>query len=171
MLSCRCGCGKIPVNGRDYYYNHRSRNKTGLHFCRSCQKEKPEADFYLVSYYKGRPARYWKCRSCVSIEHKQKRQSWGPQQKLRNQRYQLKFRLKKFGLTPEDYDRILSEQDGKCAICFGGNGESLFNLDHCHATGKVRGLLCDECNWALGHFDDDIPRIQTAIRYLEKWSS
>ena len=88
-------------------------------------------------------------------------------------------RLKKHGLTPEDYDRMLAEQNGGCAICgsadagrAGGGksdgGESSFAVDHCHATGIVRGLLCHQCNLALGLLGDDPERAAAASRYLRK---
>lgn len=59
-----------------------------------------------------------------------------------------------YGISSADYDRMLEEQDGVCAVC-GGNAtthnhtEGLV-VDHCHETGKVRGLLCDWCNRAEG---------------------
>jgi hypothetical protein len=76
---------------------------------------------------------------------------------------------KHYGITLEDYNEMFSAQDGKCAICSGGpNGEKRLCVDHCHSTGKVRGLLCDKCNVGLGRFNDDLALLEKAIEYLKK---
>lgn len=63
------------------------------------------------------------------------------------------------------YDRLLREQGGVCAIC-GGFFERPLNIDHCHTTGVVRGLLCSPCNHGLGCFKDDLTRLARAMKYL-----
>lgn len=75
-----------------------------------------------------------------------------------------------YGLSKDDYYQMLDNQDGKCAICKREDSgtvtsEYLF-VDHCHTTGKVRGLLCDKCNRGLGYFKDDIDIMKRAINYL-----
>jgi hypothetical protein len=91
----------------------------------------------------------------------------------RNTQREVNLRLK-FGLTLEDYDALVEEQEGKCAIC--GTipvGDDLYRkgkklaVDHNHDTGKVRGLLCDLCNRALGQFHDDPNLLRRAIDYIE----
>lgn len=76
--------------------------------------------------------------------------------------------LKRFKLTPEDYDRILLGQNGACAIC--GTTQCregfLFCVDHDHRTGTVRGLLCTSCNLLLGLARDSKKTLRSAIRYL-----
>lgn len=78
---------------------------------------------------------------------------------------------KEFGITPSVYDAMLAAQNGVCAIC-GTNTPSPhrvnFYVDHCHTTGKIRGLLCGSCNTGLGHFKDNPDLLTTAISYLEK---
>ena len=74
-----------------------------------------------------------------------------------------------FGITLEDYDNKLEEQNNSCAIC--GRKHRLetqrsLAVDHCHTTGLVRGLLCMNCNTAIGHFRDDKTLLQKAIDYL-----
>jgi hypothetical protein len=75
-----------------------------------------------------------------------------------------------YGITPEQYDAMLVEQKGCCAICRSsewGGKSGVPHVDHDHATGAVRGLLCAGCNHGLGHFADDPARLRAAIRYVE----
>lgn len=72
-----------------------------------------------------------------------------------------------YGLTPEDYQAMLERQGGLCAICFHTNGRKILSIDHDHRNGDVRGLLCDQCNWALGLLRDATPIIYNALEYLE----
>jgi len=64
---------------------------------------------------------------------------------------------------------MLEEQEHKCAICLTSDVdlEKLLAVDHCHTTGKVRGLLCSNCNLALGNFKDNITNLEQAIKYLK----
>lgn len=84
---------------------------------------------------------------------------------------------RKYGLTLEDYDAMVVAQDGRCAICPatepGGppDRRGFWHIDHDHMTGRVRGLLCLNCNTSLGRFGDSIEILQRAIDYLEKHSS
>ena len=82
----------------------------------------------------------------------------------------------KFGITGAQFDAMLAAQGGGCAIC--GTAETRANwrsgkaaamdVDHDHATGAVRGLLCDSCNRAIGFFADSPDRLRAAIAYLER---
>lgn len=80
-----------------------------------------------------------------------------------------KWRLDKhYGMTPGDFDRMVEAQNGVCAICNSPPGRHPhLCIDHCHKTGKVRGLLCHKCNMVLGVVKDDVDTIQRLIRYLE----
>lgn len=69
-----------------------------------------------------------------------------------------------------EIDAIYREADGKCAICASPRGKRNHALDHCHTTGKLRGVLCVNCNQGLGHFKDDVERLRKAIQYLERFS-
>ena len=73
--------------------------------------------------------------------------------------------LSKYGITPDDYDLILEQQDNRCAACHGYSNRVL-EVDHCHETGKIRGLLCHNCNSALGHAKDDVNRLWDLVEYL-----
>lgn len=77
-----------------------------------------------------------------------------------------------YGITAQTYRQMEAEQDGVCAICkqpekaiLNGKTKHLA-VDHCHATKKVRGLLCSNCNNAIGKFKDDINLLYSAIEYL-----
>jgi hypothetical protein len=82
----------------------------------------------------------------------------------------LRNQLRKYGLTPEQFAEMLEAQDGRCAIC--GDTQATtkkrFHVDHCHATGRVRGLLCSRCNPAIGLFKEDPDILNKAIAYLQR---
>ena len=71
-----------------------------------------------------------------------------------------------YGITLADYDAMLEEQDGCCAICKTDTIKGRFAIDHCHKTGKVRGLLCFDCNTGIGKLKDDPSLLLTAYEYL-----
>lgn len=75
-------------------------------------------------------------------------------------------RLGKYGLTPEQYEAMLAEQEGRCAGCRRPFSATPY-IDHCHASGRVRGLLCNGCNKALGFAEDDPDRLRALARYVE----
>lgn len=75
----------------------------------------------------------------------------------------------KYGISLDSYFAMLESQDNACAICgkMDDGTPKFFHLDHCHDTGKVRGILCKDCNLGLGRFSDDPDRLRAAIGYLE----
>lgn len=94
-----------------------------------------------------------------------------PETKLKRVVNQVRYERKlKFGITDEDYQRMLAEQDGRCAICLtdkpGGRGD--WHIDHNHDTGKTRSLLCCRCNLGLGFFKDQPINLLNAFEYLHK---
>lgn len=79
--------------------------------------------------------------------------------------------LKRRGMTLESYEKMFNEQQGRCAICLStdpGKKRKHLVVDHCHKTGKIRGLLCVVCNVGLGHFKDSPSLLHTAMLYLNK---
>lgn len=76
----------------------------------------------------------------------------------------------KFGLTVDEYNDLLSVQGGKCAICRTRTDRQKQHMavDHCHQTGKIRGILCSSCNKGIGHFKDNPTLLNRAIVYLTK---
>lgn len=82
---------------------------------------------------------------------------------VRNNRYKSQY-----GITLEQYDAMLEAQNNGCAICGVSpeqNGRRL-DIDHCHTSGKVRGLLCTNCNTGIGKFNDDPDLLAEAMKYL-----
>lgn len=74
--------------------------------------------------------------------------------------YKLRAR---YGITMEDYKKLHELQKGLCKIC---ERQKQLMVDHCHKTGKIRGLLCGKCNKGLGHFLDNREYLKSAIEYL-----
>lgn len=109
-------------------------------------------------------AKAWQQANPERHNENQRRRRTRPEVKARERAGHLR---RKFGITAEDYDRLLAEQDGRCAICRRKpNSRISLHVDHEHRTKRVRGLLCFRCNNALGDFGDDAALLVTAIDYL-----
>ena len=79
--------------------------------------------------------------------------------------------LRKFNITLEEYEELLVKQNGLCAICKEperSKRKKYLAVDHCHETGRIRGLLCSTCNVGLGALGDSIEGIRSALAYLEE---
>lgn len=89
---------------------------------------------------------------------------------IKNGKFKTIWLKRRYGITIDDYNNMLSTQNYSCGICkipLNTYGRA-FGVDHCHTTGKVRGLLCHSCNLSLGGFFDNIIYLKNAINYLEK---
>lgn len=129
--------------------------------CSYCKEAKPFADFYSGRDRNGLAAI---CRPCTS--EKSRRRNADLQVRQRSRARKL---VERYGITVEDYERLLDEQGHACRLCgrpHDPDGKPLA-VDHCHATGAVRGLLCTLCNSAIGYFEEDPIRMANAIAYLE----
>jgi hypothetical protein len=73
---------------------------------------------------------------------------------------------REYGITPEQIEAMMTRQDSRCAICRTAFTLVPIHVDHCHSTGRIRGLLCRDCNWGLGYFRDDAALLWNAIKYL-----
>jgi Recombination endonuclease VII len=87
--------------------------------------------------------------------------------------YRLDGNLRRYGLTFAQKQDMLTSQGNQCACCGSPDprGKNGWHVDHCHATGRVRGLLCLYCNVALGKVEDSVERLEALIKYLEKHSA
>lgn len=86
-----------------------------------------------------------------------------------DEHYKRSYHLKlKFNMSLEDYTNMFDEQQGCCKICNRHQTEFKIALavDHCHETGKIRGLLCRKCNLLIGFCNDSIEQLNNAIKYL-----
>jgi len=82
---------------------------------------------------------------------------------VRNEHKRVWLQLRKYSITKEQWEELAAKQEGKCAICL---RYLPLRVDHNHATGKVRGLLCHSCNLGIGIFEDDPDRLQRASEYV-----
>jgi len=121
--------------------------------CGRCQVTKTLEDFNKNSAKKD--GLQERCRDCQKGHYQT---NDGP---IKNRAFQLK---RKYDLTLESYDKMFLEQEGKCLIC--KRCDERLVVDHCHTTGKVRGLLCSGCNRGLGFFNDRAENLQKAAEYL-----
>ncbi len=168
----------------------RNNAKDTNRVCTVCKQEKSISDFGKHACMSDGVRS--NCKACgvkAVVDHNKKHPEL---KKVRNERYREKHKekvlamtrewrknnpevvrkhnLKKyFGLTVQDYDDMYIGQGGCCAIC--GTHQSRLKLrlavDHCHDTGKIRGLLCGSCNTALGLLKDNPDVLYNAIKYLE----
>ncbi len=124
--------------------------------CSNCRSDKEDDCFYKR---KDRKRGYtsW-CIDCLKM-HADKYK----------ERSKASRRLRDFNCTQEQYDKMYSDQEGKCYICGRDEDEIQQNslcVDHDHVTFKIRGLLCHDCNVGLGRFKDSQRRLMNAVNYL-----
>lgn len=121
--------------------------------CSECKIEKPITAYYTSGKLKSGLTRY--TSACKACRHESQRKYYLPS---------------KYGITEDQYNQMLLDQEGVCAICKGGNKfKKPWNLavDHDHDTGKVRGLLCQACNRTLGLIGESVNALRAAADYLE----
>ncbi len=136
--------------------------------CTKCNKEKDYTFFAKGKAYKD-GYKSW-CKDCNNgwtrqwySDNNEEIKSKYSYEKNKDQKLK-----KTFGIGYQEYLTMLSIQDNRCAICGTDNpGQRSFHVDHCHDTGKVRGLLCGNCNSGIGNLRDDIDLLKRAIEYLE----
>ena len=130
------------------------------------RKNREAAAAYSVAYRSRNRKRLLEYSRKHYADNKERYQAYRARNK---ERYRVN-RLKRYGLTVQKYSEILVSQNGGCAIC--GHSEHAPNtfpvVDHCHITGRVRGLLCHHCNTLLGHSRDRPSILRKAAEYLEQ---
>lgn len=136
--------------------------------CTVCGESKPLDDYYNNGTSKD--GKGYRCKICDSLARKKyymenERSLEKRTERGRRQKY------KKYGITSEEYQGMLDKQKGCCAICGSNKTRSEsheMSVDHDHKTGKVRGLLCNNCNRGIGLLGDTKESIHKAWKYLEK---
>ena len=136
--------------------------------CATCAVEKPITEFYKRADSNSTRSQCKKCWGQARSAYTKANTS-----KLAYL-HKMKNIERKYGITRAQYEEMLSQQNYKCKSCHrqlnGVRGPLSPCVDHCHKTSKVRGILCKNCNHALGHVNDDIDRLLKLIEYL-KWQA
>lgn len=123
-----------------------TRHGEPLKSCTNCNEVKPESEFYKKDRDTGRLDS--KCKRCRIVI----------------------LREKTLGITDSQYWRLYKEQGGRCGICRSrlySKRYKRFAVDHCHTTGRIRGLLCSNCNTGIGLLKDDPNALQRAIEWVK----
>lgn len=121
---------------------------------------------------------FGKCEACYAAgyfrKNRKKYQNWKREYRSKNPKRTLDEYLKyEYGISSEQWEALLKKQNNSCAICGGPPTAPKHRLtvDHDHATGRVRGLLCGHCNKGLGSFMDKIENLEKAVGYLKEYGS
>lgn len=156
---------------------------TDVKTCARCHTEKPTDEYYRSGYQRKdgswglmnicKPCNAEKSREYYQDNLQDQREKARSKQKQRRddhptqKQYERAYKLrKKYGISLEDWDALYDLQLGRCGICLVPLAEVKACVDHDHATGAVRGLLCNVCNQGIGYFRDDLEILRRAITYL-----
>ena len=174
---------------QDYARNRKAKYQNSEEERERRKKQNRTSDenkIYMRGYYKRNPDKFKRNPEQDDERNRRRRERYANDEVFRektkadaknwgaNNRHKQRTRvIRKYGLTPEIYNRMLEEQNKGCAIC----GSSIPNdnktkrlyIDHCHASGKVRGLLCAACNFGLGKFRDNPELLDRAAMYLRSF--
>ena len=163
--------------------NDRQR-KHGQRTCEKCGATKDASEFHrsrdIYSWCRsccGGSLAKWRAENPAAAEEQQTKRAATPARWPGKREYQRAYRLfGKYGLSVAQYDAMCERQDGKCAICGlppdrSNTRSGTLHVDHCHRTGRVRGLLCWPCNSAIGLVYEDRFRLLSAVSYLDKHAS
>lgn len=134
--------------------------------CNTCDQLLPLTEFgeYKIKGRAGKGRRR-KCKRCRVAETSQRYRD-NPEVKAAMQDRARKHHFaKSYGLSLDELQAMVDRQEGRCAICERWPTSTL-NVDHCHSTGEIRGLLCWHCNVGLGKFEDNVLFLKSAIKYL-----
>lgn len=147
--------------------------------CKRCQRYLAPGKFRRYGY--GSEGRRLTCYKCELLQKRKSNLAPGKTGRPPSSRYEkitpdLRQRAimlwHKYRIEISDYERLLEQQKGKCAICGGkpsGRGApKYFHIDHDAESGLIRGLLCGGCNMGMGYFRHDPDALREAARYLEK---
>ena len=127
--------------------------------CTSCCENKKIEDFPINK--KSKYGRQRQCKRCKA--------DWMKADRIKKpEHYRGIDLIGNYGITPTQYNAILRDQNGVCAICYKPETRKRgwLHVDHNHTTGEVRGLLCGNCNTGIGIFFEDSNVLQSAIKYI-----
>ena len=155
--------------------------RDGQVWCTSCSQYLPESE---IRWDAVRNRWDGSCRSCKTLAYKRHldaplREAKAAERRANHAAYmrkwaaknrdvqRIKVTLRTWGLTEAQYRALFDAQDHKCAVC-GAEARTgkVLAIDHCHDSGRIRGLLCQDCNLGMGQFADDPNLLEAAVRYL-----
>ncbi len=122
-----------------------------MKICSKCNQSLPDSSFHKRIYSSGSVGLQPKCKKCAT---ENRRQYYKPHE----------FMRRKFNLTEQQYAKLMENEN--CQIC--NTQLTKKCIDHCHSTNKIRGVLCNNCNTALGLVGDNISTLQKMIEYLNQ---
>lgn len=164
--------GQCKQCRNEYMRNRRVRSPRSPYFCdtaertRECSKCRKILSFDAFGNQNGGQAGLAsRCYHCVNSRRRWRREQDPLRVKRQELKHRKKSRAKRYGMTLEQYDTLLIDQCGRCAIC--DVQLKVPYVDHDHTSGAVRGLLCLSCNTGLGHFKDNAQRLARAIAYVD----
>ena len=134
--------------------------------CTKCGEQKPLSDFYKSA------KAFDNLQSCCKLCHKAVCKTSHAKNKPKRNLYNKKYNIEKtYGISFDSYLKLVESQNNKCQICKNTlkTGKNT-HLDHCHSTGKIRGVLCGKCNTGIGQFNDSIELLKSAVSYIKKYS-
>jgi len=136
--------------------------------CQMCNLTKDISHFHKSKSNKDGYGSY--CRPCKYQANRKSDNKRLSENRVKFLEQRKNWHLKQtYGITLDHYKRLLAEQDNKCAICKKPEHEERYRrlaVDHCHNTNKIRGLLCQRCNRAIGLLKDNVDNLKSAIVYL-----
>ena len=130
-----------------------------LKTCKVCGVEKNISDFYT---------RRNDCKDCKNAAARKIRKEQPERYAKYKKRANEYLKERRYGITQDQFNQMLVDQNNMCKICsteFKSTKDT--HIDHCHDTNIVRGLLCNNCNLALGQFNDNTDNMDNAIKYLQ----
>ena len=147
--------------------------------CRKCGHFKPITGFFLNGYRRkdGTSKHRNECKACNVAAHdkyaKKNRKHlnaymksrYTEEEKVRIRVYGLK---RNYGLSEVDFDKLMVAQKGECAVCNKKDTKRPLQVDHCHSSGKVRGLCCLKCNRGMGLMEDNPEYLRNAADFIER---
>ena len=153
-------CGELKVHSA---FRKNSQLKSGLHsYCLNCDKK------IKMNYKKSARGREMNSIWEKSEKARSAQQKYRSSEKAKNN-VRNRHLKRVFGITQDEYLKMLSSQNERCAICekhYSYQNRRL-DIDHDHETGKIRGLLCNPCNRAIGRFEHNTMLMKKAINYLK----
>lgn len=180
MLCRHCEIDFVPPRADAVFCSSRCRSRA--HYIANREAIKNRARDWAIANPERRRETWQRKYDSRAGEMRARSQQWRAGNKERHRAYTKAWngrnpervrarQLRKYGITQVEYDAMLVAQGGLCQICRTDTPSSRrkwFDVDHCHSTGRVRGLLCEICNRVVGLMKDDPERLERAAQYLRE---